>query len=142
MELQHTMNGYIIFRIQNFNQKAKGRFSFNMYSTKLFLNVIPDQLEKPKTGSMNFQGVILVLKSTQKLQVNLNKKQEEYFRLVKLESDQVGRKTQMSFNLLWLPLKDSNAFPLENKFLKSDKVLPNFDYSSITDNTAAYALKC
>ena len=73
---------------------------FHLTCIQLFLNVIPDKLEKPKTGSMNFQGVILVLKPTQKLQVNLNNKQEEYFRWVKLESDQIGRKTEMPFNLL------------------------------------------
>lgn len=32
------MNGYIIFRLQNFSKKARAKIPLNMYSIKLFIN--------------------------------------------------------------------------------------------------------
>lgn len=55
---------------------------------------------------------------TQKPYININGKQDEYFRQEKLESDPVGEKTHGTSNLPWLPLKNSYEFSLDNKFFK------------------------
>ena len=62
----------MVTQFSEFSKRTKGNFSFNMYST--IPKCYSRKLEKPKTGSMNFQEAILVLKPTQKPQVNVNNK--------------------------------------------------------------------
>lgn len=60
------MNGYIIFRLQNFSKKARAKIPLNMYSIKLFINVFQIHQKSPRLVQLT-PKVTSVLKLTQKL---------------------------------------------------------------------------